>query len=115
MQNPRNPSLRIKRFLGVKLYSPRGHQIAYAQSPLYRGDFVIILIMTDARIIRRQLTKKEAEEFSREMMLTPNITGYRHEELTNLKGMLVVEVAGNAVGILAYAETSQFIDLKILL
>lgn len=71
--------------------------------------------MTNIRIVQRPLKRDEAEAFSREMMLTPNITGYRYEELMRLDHVLVMEAAGTAVGLLAFAEADQFIDLKILL
>lgn len=71
--------------------------------------------MNKVRIVYRQLTDEEAQDFSREMTLTPNITGYRHKELMALKDVLVAEVAGKTVGMLAYVELRTFIDLKILL
>jgi len=71
--------------------------------------------MSNLTVSQRPLSTKEAERFSREIARTPNIVGYKPNELLKLATLLVIEHANEAVGMLAYVESTRYIDLKILL
>jgi GNAT superfamily N-acetyltransferase len=73
------------------------------------------LAMPDQKIIKRKLSRPEAEDFATQITKTPNIVGYLPEELQAFKTVLVIEKNNEARGLLVYIEAQKFIDLKILL
>jgi len=66
-------------------------------------------------IRKRNLTIREAEIISREILLTNNITGYKTGELTGFKNTFIATEGKELIGILTYVELETWIDLKILM
>jgi N-acetylglutamate synthase-like GNAT family acetyltransferase len=68
-----------------------------------------------AQIQLRQLSKSEAKEISREIALTPNITAYTPRQLQKIGPVLVIQNDAEIIGILAFTQTTQFVDFKIFI
>jgi N-acetylglutamate synthase-like GNAT family acetyltransferase len=69
----------------------------------------------NAKVSKRNLSKLEAEDISKEITGTPNIIGYLPNELMDLDDVLIIEIGTEIVGVLAYIETKNFVDLKVLI
>jgi len=82
---------------------------------LFAHDSHIYYYLRRMTISKRKLTKEEAEIIAEEIKRTPNIIGYRPNELVGLNDVFVAVNNFEIVGLLAYVETGRFVDLKIFL